>query len=87
MLFLAWSPGRSREAYQDPFELFADGLTLMREEAQELARMGCPYIQIDAPDFGQLIDPSQQTVWAEAGIAGVGVGGRESRQSAAPAAS
>ena len=68
MLFLAWSPGRSRDAYADPFELFADGLTLMREEAQELARMGCPYIQIDAPDFGQLIDPRQQTVWAGAGI-------------------
>ena len=68
MLFLAWSPGRSRDAYADPFELFADGLTLMREEAQELARMGCPYIQVDAPDFGQLIDPAQQTVWAAAGI-------------------
>ena len=40
----------------------------MREEAEELARMGCPYIQVDAPDFGQLIDPSQQTVWAAAGI-------------------
>ncbi len=66
--FLAWSPGRSRDAYADPFELFADGLTLMREEAQELGRMGCPYIQIDAPDFGQLIDPEQQTVWAAAGI-------------------
>ena len=68
MLFLAWSPGRSRDAYSDPFQLFADGLELMREEAQELARMGCPYIQIDAPDFGQLIDPSQQTAWAAAGI-------------------
>ena len=68
MLFLAWSPGRSRDAYADPFELFADGLTLMREEAQELARMGCPYIQIDAPDFGQLIDRAQQTVWAAAGV-------------------
>ena len=68
MLFLAWSPGLSRDAYSDPFELFADGMTLMREEAQELARMGCTYIQIDAPDFGQLIDPSQQTLWGEAGI-------------------
>ena len=68
MLFLAWSPGRSRDAYADPFELFADGLTLMREEAEELARMGCRYVQIDAPDFGQLIDPSQQSVWAAAGI-------------------
>src|SRR5947209_6631079 len=68
MLFLAWSPQRSRAAYADPFELFADGLALMREEAQELARMGCPYIQIDAPDFGQLIDPAQRTLWAAAGI-------------------
>ena len=68
MLFLAWSPSRSRDAYADPFELFADGLTLMREEAQELARMGCTYIQVDAPDFGQLVDPSQRTAWAAAGI-------------------
>jgi 5-methyltetrahydropteroyltriglutamate--homocysteine methyltransferase len=41
MLFLVWSPGRSRDAYRDPFELFADGLRLMREEAEELARLGC----------------------------------------------
>lgn len=68
MLFLAWSPERSREAYSDAFELFADGLALMREEAQELARMGCTYVQIDAPDFGQLVDPTQQEVWAAAGI-------------------
>jgi 5-methyltetrahydropteroyltriglutamate--homocysteine methyltransferase len=68
MLFLVWSPERSRDAYGDPFELFADGLTLMREEAEELARMGCPYIQVDAPDFGQLIDESQQRVWEQAGI-------------------
>ncbi|MGH2891093.1 MAG: cobalamin-independent methionine synthase II family protein [Solirubrobacteraceae bacterium] len=68
MLFLAWSPGRSRDAYPDPFDLFADGLALMREEAEELARMGCPYIQVDAPDFGQLVDPSQQEAWEAAGI-------------------
>jgi 5-methyltetrahydropteroyltriglutamate--homocysteine methyltransferase len=68
MLFLVWSPERTRDAYSDPFELFADGLRLMREEAEELARMGCQYIQIDAPDFGQLIDPSQQTAWAKVGI-------------------
>src|SRR5581483_4855127 len=68
MLFLAWSPSRTREAYSDPFDLFADGMTLMREEAQELARMGCTYIQVDAPDFGQLVDESQQRAWEAAGI-------------------
>jgi 5-methyltetrahydropteroyltriglutamate--homocysteine methyltransferase len=68
MLFLVWSPERSRSAYGDPFELFGDGLRLMREEAQELARLGCTYIQIDAPDFGQLVDEAQQRVWENAGI-------------------
>jgi 5-methyltetrahydropteroyltriglutamate--homocysteine methyltransferase len=68
MLFLVWSPQRSRDAYRDPFELFADGLRLMREEAEELARLGCRYIQIDAPDFGQLVDPAQREAWERAGI-------------------
>ena len=68
MLFLVWSPQRSRDAYSDPFELFADGLLLMREEAEELARMGCRYIQVDAPDFGQLVDQAQADAWERAGI-------------------
>jgi 5-methyltetrahydropteroyltriglutamate--homocysteine methyltransferase len=68
MLFLVWSPQRSRDAYGDPFELFADGLRLMKEEAEELARLGCGYIQIDAPDFGQLVDQGQRDAWERAGI-------------------
>jgi 5-methyltetrahydropteroyltriglutamate--homocysteine methyltransferase len=68
MLFLVWSPRRSRGAYSDPFELFADGLRLMREEAAELAALGCRYIQVDAPDFGQLVDPAQRDAWEQAGI-------------------
>src|SRR5207253_547198 len=68
MLFLVWSPQRSRDAYPDPFEMFADGLRLMKEEAEELARMGCRYIQVDAPDFGQLVDPAQRDAWERAGI-------------------
>jgi 5-methyltetrahydropteroyltriglutamate--homocysteine methyltransferase len=68
MLFLVWSPQRSRAAYSDPFELFADGLRLMREEAEELAKLGCQYIQIDAPDFGQLVDQSQRDAWERADI-------------------
>lgn len=69
MLFLVWSPTLSRDAYPDPFALFADGLRLMREEAEALAQLGCEYIQIDAPDFGQLVDESQRAAWEEAGIA------------------
>jgi 5-methyltetrahydropteroyltriglutamate--homocysteine methyltransferase len=40
----------------------------MREEAEELARLGCRYIQIDAPDFGQLVDQAQRDAWEQAGI-------------------
>jgi 5-methyltetrahydropteroyltriglutamate--homocysteine methyltransferase len=69
MLFLVWSPTSSREAYADPFDLFADGLRLMREEAETLAGLGCQYIQIDAPDFGQLVDETQRAAWEQAGIA------------------
>ena len=68
MLFLVWSPQRSRDAYPDPFEMFADGLRLMKEEAAELARLGCRYIQVDAPDFGQLVDQGQRDAWERAGL-------------------
>jgi 5-methyltetrahydropteroyltriglutamate--homocysteine methyltransferase len=68
MLFLVWSEQHSKPAYSDPFELFADGLALMREEAQALADMGCEHIQIDAPDLGQLADPAQREDWARRGI-------------------
>jgi 5-methyltetrahydropteroyltriglutamate--homocysteine methyltransferase len=60
LLYCAWSPERSRDAYPDPFELFADAARLMREEAQELARLGCTYIQVDSPDLGTLVDPENR---------------------------
>jgi 5-methyltetrahydropteroyltriglutamate--homocysteine methyltransferase len=60
LLYCTWSPEHSREAYPDPFELFADGARLMREEAEELARLGCTYIQIDSPDLGTLVDPENR---------------------------
>ncbi len=41
---------------------------LMKEEAEELARLGCRYIQIDAPDFGQLVDQGQRDAWERAGL-------------------
>jgi 5-methyltetrahydropteroyltriglutamate--homocysteine methyltransferase len=60
LLYIMWSPEHSRDAYLDPFDLFADGARLMREEALELARLGCTYIQIDAPDLGTLVDPENR---------------------------
>jgi methionine synthase II (cobalamin-independent) len=68
LLFLLWSSEHSRPAYSDAFDLFADGVTLIREEAMALAELGCTHIQIDAPDLGQLADPAQREDWEGRGI-------------------
>jgi 5-methyltetrahydropteroyltriglutamate--homocysteine methyltransferase len=68
MFFTMWSPEHSTAAYKDAFELFADGVDLVREEARALADIGCEYIQIDAPDFGQLVEDSERERWERLGI-------------------
>jgi 5-methyltetrahydropteroyltriglutamate--homocysteine methyltransferase len=68
MFFTMWSPKHSTAAYDDPFELFADGVDLVLEEARALADIGCEYIQIDAPDFGQLVEDSERERWERLGI-------------------
>jgi len=60
MMTLRWSPEFSRGAYPDPFGLFADAAAIVRQEAQELASLGCEYIQIDAPELGMLCDPDRR---------------------------
>ncbi|HXG18840.1 MAG TPA: cobalamin-independent methionine synthase II family protein [Methylomirabilota bacterium] len=60
MMTLRWSPEFSRAAYPDPFRLFADAAAIVRQEAQELAMLGCEYIQIDAPELGMLCDPERR---------------------------
>jgi 5-methyltetrahydropteroyltriglutamate--homocysteine methyltransferase len=57
MLSMFWSPNAARDAYQDPFAAFADGAEVIRGEITELARLGCEYIQIDAPELATLTDP------------------------------
>ena len=59
MMALRWSPQHSRAAYPDPFELFADAATIVRDEIRELAELGCDYVQIDAPELGMLCDPER----------------------------
>jgi 5-methyltetrahydropteroyltriglutamate--homocysteine methyltransferase len=58
MLSMFWSAPAARDAYRDPFDLFADGAEVIRAEIAELARLGCEYIQIDAPELATLTDPA-----------------------------
>ena len=53
-----WSPEHSREAYPTLDEFLEDVAALTREEISELARLGCTYIQLDAPHYPLLIDPA-----------------------------
>lgn len=62
LLYTLWSPEHSRDAYPSPFDLFADGVELLREEIRELAALGCTYVQIDAPDLGTLVDPEHRAM-------------------------
>jgi 5-methyltetrahydropteroyltriglutamate--homocysteine methyltransferase len=69
MMTLRWSPEYSRDAYPDPFTLFADAAAIVRDEARELAALGCEYIQIDAPELGMLCDSERRRLdFAERGM-------------------
>jgi 5-methyltetrahydropteroyltriglutamate--homocysteine methyltransferase len=69
MMTLRWSRAYSSAAYPDPFGLFADAAGIVRDEARELAALGCEYIQIDAPELGMLCDPERRrTDFAEQGM-------------------
>jgi 5-methyltetrahydropteroyltriglutamate--homocysteine methyltransferase len=66
--WLLWASERSRAAYPDPCELFADGVDLVRDEARELVALGCEHIQIDAPELMMLADPTARAKFAALGI-------------------
>lgn len=52
-----WSPEKSAGAYQSLDAFMADVVQVMCEEVRELVRLGCSYIQLDAPHYPLLIDP------------------------------
>ena len=63
----AWHPERSRDAYPTLDDFLADVVTIFREEVQELARLGCRYIQLDAPHYPLLVDRSWQAYYEARG--------------------
>ncbi|MGH7934861.1 MAG: cobalamin-independent methionine synthase II family protein [Candidatus Binataceae bacterium] len=69
MMSLRWSPEHSAQAYSDPFALFADAVEIIRAEVEELASLGCEYIQVDAPELATLVDPqTRRNVYEAQGI-------------------
>jgi 5-methyltetrahydropteroyltriglutamate--homocysteine methyltransferase len=58
-----WSAERSRDAYPTLDEFLEDVAALTRDEVGELARLGCTYIQLDAPHYPLLIDPATRAFY------------------------
>ena len=53
-----YDPEKSKGAYASRDEYLADIVDVSRREVEELNRLGCTYIQIDAPQYGALLDPT-----------------------------
>ena len=63
-----WMPGISDAAYPSPDAYLAHVTDILTEEVDELVRLGCDYVQIDAPEFGMLIDHHQREWFARKGF-------------------
>lgn len=62
-----WTPERSRGAYPTLDDFLADVVDVMRREVRELARLGCRYVQLDAPHYPLLVDPVWRAFYEERG--------------------
>ncbi|MDI3340906.1 MAG: methionine synthase [Sphaerobacter sp.] len=52
-----YDPDKSKAAYPSIDAYLADVVDILRAEVAELVRLGCTYIQVDAPQYAALIDP------------------------------
>jgi 5-methyltetrahydropteroyltriglutamate--homocysteine methyltransferase len=62
-----WDPERSRGAYRSLEEFLGDVAEILRDEVVELVRLGCRYVQIDAPHYPLLVDPAWRAFYESRG--------------------
>lgn len=60
MMSYYFAPGISEKVYPSPMKFLEAVTTILKTSVRELERQGVKYIQIDAPEFGMLLDPVQQ---------------------------
>jgi 5-methyltetrahydropteroyltriglutamate--homocysteine methyltransferase len=58
-----WSAERSAAVYPTLDSFLTDVVDILRDEVLELARLGCTYIQIDAPHYPLLLDPKTRAFY------------------------
>ena len=62
-----YDPEKSRSAYATRDAYLADIVDFSRREVEELIRLGCTYIQIDAPQYAALLDPQMREGYRQRG--------------------
>ena len=62
-----WSAEHSTHVYPTLDSFLADVVDILREEVEELARLGATYIQIDAPHYPLLLDPKTRAFYESQG--------------------
>lgn len=62
-----YDPEKSKGAYATRDAYLADIVDLSRREVEELIRLGCTYIQIDAPQYAALLDPQMREGYRQRG--------------------
>ncbi len=68
MFVFYWVPGISESAYPSIAEFLDDVTDILRDEVEELVRLGARYIQVDAPELGIGLEPRQQEWFASKGF-------------------
>jgi 5-methyltetrahydropteroyltriglutamate--homocysteine methyltransferase len=58
MIAAYYDSARSKAAYPNEDAYLADLVDFARTEVEELIRLGCTYIQFDAPNYTRLLDPT-----------------------------
>jgi 5-methyltetrahydropteroyltriglutamate--homocysteine methyltransferase len=62
-----WSPERSMDAYPTLDAFMEDVVAILCDEVRELNRLGCTYIQLDAPHYPLLVDPGWRAFYESRG--------------------
>lgn len=62
-----WDPQHSSNAYPSLEAFLIDVAEILREEVEELVRLGATYIQLDAPHYPLLIDPRYRAFYESRG--------------------
>lgn len=62
-----YDPEKSKSAYPNQAAYLADVVDFSRREVEELIRLGCNYIQIDAPQYAALLDPQMRDGYRQRG--------------------